>query len=78
MKAIDQAEAIRAIFNIFKFLTDEDALAAIIVTDSSYPKLRKLFGERCERFDPGGLALDTQMDNGFVIDGLIVLRGTKL
>lgn len=75
MKTEEIVGAVRVLFSLMKELVDEEALAAIIVTESAYPKLRRFFGEQAEVFRPGGLHIDENMENGFIVNGLIILRG---
>lgn len=77
MKANDIAELVQIAYTALKRLTDEDALAGVIITDSAYLKVRKLFSDKAEEFRPSGLSIDRNMEQGFVVDGLVILRGTK-
>lgn len=77
MKATDISELVQIVYTALKRLTDEDALAGIIISDSAYSKVRKLFSDKAQEFRPSGLSIDRNMEQAFVVDGLVILRGTK-
>lgn len=78
MNKREKLELLHAAFNALKLLTNEDALAGIILTDSSYDDIKRLFGDQAQPYKPAGLDWDWKMENTFVVDGLLVLRGTKI
>ena len=69
--------SIRVIYSILKDLTQQDALAGIILTHDSYDLVRDMFGTEAQPYNPGFIA-DPRMEQVFVVDGLLVMRGTKL
>lgn len=72
-------DATKVLYNTLKLLTDSDALAAIVLTYDSYEPVRNLFGaHQCKPYEPTGISLDPRMENAFVLDGMLILRGTNL
>jgi hypothetical protein len=78
LNAPDKVERIRLIMMLLKELTEEDALAGVVLTDSSFDQVRDLFGSSAKAYDPGGFIADPMLNNVFVVDGLLFMRGTKL
>lgn len=70
-------EAIQVLTTTIRLLHEEAGLAAIILTHDAFDTLRRHFGPMCERYEPG-VIVDPGMENGFVVKGLIILRGTQL
>jgi hypothetical protein len=72
-------ENIRLLMMVLKELTDEpNALAGVILTGFAYDKVKTLFGANAISYRPGELDLDPEMEHSFVVDGLLILRGTQL
>jgi hypothetical protein len=70
---------VQALYNLLKFLTDEKALAGIVLTSSAFDEVRDLFGPEAKPYNPSGLlAADPRMKDIFVIDELLIMRGTQL
>lgn len=74
----ETVEIVRQIYSLLSLLTSEGALAGIILTDGSYTQVKRLFGEAAMPYRPSDLSLDPTMEHSFVIDGLLILRGTQL
>jgi hypothetical protein len=50
----------------------------VVLTEDAYNLTRRLFGEVAIPFRPAELDLDPAMENSFVVDGMLILKGTKL
>lgn len=68
---------IQQTFTTLKLLTSEDALAGVILTSSGYDKLQALLREHSVPYSPSGITVDPLMHNTFVVDGMLILRGTE-
>lgn len=71
-------EAIRLIMQAFKEIGGEGTLAGVILTNDSFDRVKQAFGPSAKVFAPTGAAFDPQMNDSFVVDGLLILRGTQL
>lgn len=69
---------VRDIYNKLKLLTELDALAGIVLTDESYDDVKAEFGRAAIPYSTSNIALDPLMEHTFVVDGLLIMRGTKL
>lgn len=79
LTAAEIRSAMQVVFNALKLLTDDKALAGIVLTDKSYDKVRDLFGPTAKPYNPSGmLEADPRMKDVFVVDELLVMRGTML
>lgn len=75
----EQIDLIKQVFTLLKILTIEDALAGIVLTDTSFDQIKRLAGDAAIKHVPApGLDFDPFMRDTFVVDGLLVMRGTKL
>lgn len=70
--------SMRLIHTTLRLLTDEEALAGIVLTDSSFDKVRDLFGFEAQPHKVGTFIADPQMSSVFVVNNLLVMRGTKV
>lgn len=67
------------VYSLLLVLTKEEALAGIVLTDTSFDHVKNLFGDAKVPYVPApGLDLDPEMRDTFVVDGLLVMRGTQL
>lgn len=71
-------EVVRQIYNLLLMLTKSQSLAGIILTDDTYTQVKREFGDAAIPYSPGEIDLDPGMEYSFVVDGLLVLRGTQL
>ena len=75
------AETIRLvqeIYNLLKLLTKAEALAGIVLTSDTFELVKNEFGNAAVPYKPAQLDLDPQMNDTFVVDGLLVMKGTQL
>lgn len=73
----EKIELLRVAYNALKMLTDEGSLAGVILTESSYDNVKACFGPDAKPFSSAGIILDTSMENTFVVDGMLFLKGTQ-
>ena len=74
----EQIQMIQQIFSLLKLLHGDASLAGIILTNQSYDHIKNLFGDAKVPFRPSEVELDPFMNDSFVVDGLLILRGTQL
>lgn len=74
----DKVEGIRMVLTILNQLTSQGALAGIILTDETFGQFKSLLRSVAKPYAPAELSLDPSMEHTFVVDGLLVLRGTML
>lgn len=75
----EKIQMIMAIFTMLKTLHDEEALAGIVLTNSSYEDFKLNLGFAAIPFEPApGTSLDPQMEHAFVVSGLLIMRGTQI
>ena len=75
----EKIQMVMQIFTLLKTLTDEAALAGIILTDSSYEEFKLNLGFAAIPFGPApDVTLDPRMEHAFVVDGLLIMRGTQI
>ena len=72
------AEALRVVYTTLKLLTDEEALAGIVLTESSFDGVRDLFGFEAQPHKVGTFIADPNMSSVFVVNRLLVMRGTQI
>lgn len=78
LNAQEIVAAVQVLHNTLKMLTESNSLAAIVLTDDSYDQVRRFFGFAAKPYDPTGrLIADPQMEHVFVVDGMLIMRGTK-
>ena len=78
LKANEQIAMMRQVFSLLKILTDEEALAGIILTNSSFDGFKNILRSQAVVYKPSGLDFDPHMENSFVVDGMLILRGTQI
>lgn len=71
-------ELVRQVYNLLKLLTEQEALAGIILTDDTYIQVRREFADAAVPYRPAELDIDPAREHSFVVDGLLILRGTQL
>lgn len=72
-------QLVGVIYNTLKLLTDEKALAGIVLTNKGFDKMKEHFGPEAKPYNPSGiLEADPLMKDVFVVDGLLIMRGTML
>lgn len=74
----EKVQLIQQIYTLLRMLTDEAALAGVILTHSSYEEVKNILGPAGIPYNPSGLELDPQMENSFISNGVLILRGTQL
>jgi len=74
----EKIDLIAQVFTLLKLLQSDGALAGVILTNDSYDPIKQLFGDAKIPYRPAELDLDPQMNDTFVVDGLLILRGTQL
>ena len=74
----DKIELVKQVYSLLRILHDEEALAGIVLTSGSFNEFRALLGEACIPYQPAELVIDPQMETTFVVDGLLIMRGTQL
>jgi hypothetical protein len=74
----EQVQMVRQIFSLMKILTDEEALAGLILTNSSFDGFKQILRSQAVEYKPSGLDFDPHMENSFVVDGMLILRGTQI
>lgn len=70
-------EAIRLLFTAFNEIGGSSTLAGVILTDSSYEKVRTTFGPSAKPYEVSGVSIDLAMEHSFIVDDLLILRGTR-
>lgn len=66
------------VYSLLKLMTDDGALAGVILTNQSYDHVKRLFGDAKIPYKVGDITLDPGMNDCFVVDNLLILRGTQL
>lgn len=75
----EQLQMIQQVFTLLRVLTNEGALAGIVLTNSSFDEIKRRLGDAKIPYVPApGLDVDPFMNDTFVVDGLLVMRGTQL
>jgi len=74
----EKIEAIRQVYSILKLLCDTESLAGIILTDETYEQVKQIFGDAKFPYRPAEVDLDPAMEHSFVVNELLILRGTRL
>lgn len=74
----EQVNMIRQVFSLLKMLTDEEALAGVILTNSSFDGFKNILRANAVAYKPSGLDFDPHMEDSFVVDGMLILRGTQI
>lgn len=71
-------ELLRVAHNALKMIHGADSLAGVILTNESFDQVRRTFGPDARPYNPTGvLAADPAMQDVFVVDGMLILRGTS-
>lgn len=71
-------ELIRVVHNSLKLLTESESLAGVILTNDTFDQVREAFGPSARPYNPtGNLVADPRMQDVFVVDGMLILRGTS-
>lgn len=71
-------ELIRVIKSGLDELVGSGALAGIVLTDKSYDKFKAILSFHSVPFRVAEIELDPAMEHSFVVDGLLIMRGTQL
>lgn len=66
------------IYNLLLLLTKEKALAGIVLTPGTFEQVKNEFSDAAIPYKSAELDLDPMMENTFVVDGLLVMKGTQL
>jgi hypothetical protein len=74
----EQVVRLRLVMMVLQELTDENALAGVVLTDAAFDKIKELFGPSARAYNPGGFVADPMLNDVFVVDGLLFMRGTQL
>jgi hypothetical protein len=74
----EKIECIRQIYSLFKLLHDEESLAGIVLTSGTYEQFKRELGDASIPYSIGDATLDPGMEHSFVVNGLLVMRGTQL
>jgi len=74
----EKIQIVQQIYSMLKLLTEDDALAGIILKDTTYDQFKRYLGPACIPYSPAEITLDPNMEHSFVVDGMLVLRGTRL
>lgn len=74
----DKVEAIRLVMTVLNQLVADGALAGIVLTDSSYEQFKTLLRNHSASLRVAEIDLDPNMEYSFVVDGLLIMRGTQL
>lgn len=74
----EKIDLIAQVYTLLRMLHEDGALAGVILTNQSYDELKSLFGDAKISYRPAELDLDPDMKDTFVVDGLLILRGTQL
>jgi len=74
----DQVDAIRMLMTIFNQLVSDGALAGIVLTDTAYDNFKRILSQHSVPFRVAEIDLDPRMEHSFVVDGLLIMRGTQL
>lgn len=74
----EKIQMVRQIYSLLNVLTQDGALAGVVLTTSSYDQFKKELGAASIPFSSSGVALDLAMEHSFVVDGLLIMRGTQL
>lgn len=74
----EKIELVSLIFSQLNLLFDEEALAGIVLTSGTFDGFRRLLGEAAIPYQPAELVIDPDMQNTFVVNGLLIMRGTQL
>lgn len=71
-------DLVRQVYSLLLLLTKSEALAGIVLTEDTYTLVKREFGDAAIPYRPAELDLDPSMEHSFVIDGLLIMRGTQL
>lgn len=71
-------QIVQQIYTLLKLLTDRASLAGIVLETSSFDQIKREFGDAKIPYRPAELDLDPGMNDTFVVDGLLIMRGSKL
>jgi hypothetical protein len=74
----EKIQLVRQVYSLLNVLTKEGGLAGIVLTSESYDQFKKELGHASIPFTSSGVALDLAMEHTFVVDGLLIMRGTQL
>lgn len=71
-------QLVHQIYNLLLILTKKQALAGIVLTPDTFDLVKREFGSAAIPYRPAELDLDPLMENTFVVDGLLIMKGTQL
>jgi hypothetical protein len=74
----EKIEALRIVTTFLNQLTSEGSLAGIILTDQAFDQFKAVLSAHAKPYFPAEISIDPGMQHTFVVDGLLVLRGTQL
>ena len=75
----EKIKAVMQIYSLLKLLTDEEALAGIVLTDTAFDEFKLNLGFASVPYYPApDVTLDPNMEHTFVVDGLLIMRGTQM
>lgn len=71
-------QLVQQIYNLLLLLTKSKALAGIVLTTDTFELVKNEFGNAAIPYKPSNLDFDPLMENTFVVDGLLIMKGTQL
>lgn len=78
LTAGEKIDLTRAIVTALNQLTEDGALAGIILTTRSFDQFKQELGFNAHPYRPAEIDIDPNMEHSFVVDKLLILRGTQL
>lgn len=79
LSAAEVIDLTRVLYNTLKMMTEAESLAGVILTNDTYETVRDAFWPTAQPHNPtGGFIADPRMNDIFVVDGLLIMRGTQL